>query len=178
MFKKLLFLTANCILIKSIKSISLRELKIKTCSSCPQCTQCDPKRGTCSIPITGSCQINNINGVCTFGVCNTQITVPPQTLQKCQTYQCPSTGTCTIVPLLDGSDCTYPGNVVHSFCLSTGCTAVIEALAKTLPAYNFGCLGFPDGVSCDTNLNVLDGETCQGGICKFPDGHYNGILPQ
>jgi hypothetical protein len=173
MFKTLAILILNLTLVSS----HLRELKIRTCSACPQCTQCDTKRGTCSIPLSGSCQINNINGVCVSGACNTQITVPPVPLKKCQSYQCPPSGTCSIVSVIDGSDCTFPGNVVHSFCLSNGCTAVIEALPKTLPAYNFGCLGFPDGVSCDTNLNVLDGETCQGGICKFPNGNYNGILP-
>lgn len=179
MFKKLLFLTANCILIKSIKSNSLRELKrVRTCpATCPPCTECDTKRGTCSLPLTGSCQINNINGVCTSGVCNTQIVVPDQPLKKCEKYQCPSTGTCTIVPLIDGSDCTYPGNGIHSYCLPDGCKPVLEGLSITLPSYNFGCLGFPDGINCDTNHNILDGETCQDGICKFKDGNYNGILP-
>ena len=178
MFKKILFLTANILLIKSTDSTYLRELKrARTCPTCPPCTECDTKRGTCSIPLTGSCKINNLNGVCTSGLCNTQITWPEIPLKKCQSYNCPTSGVCSIVDLFDGSECTYPGSGLHSFCLSTGCKVVIEALTETLPSYNVGCLSLPDGINCDTNLNLLDGETCQSEICKFPDGKYNGILP-
>ncbi len=180
MFKKILFLTANILLIKSTDSTYLRELKkARTCPTCPQCTSCDTKRGTCSLPLTGStCQINNLSGTClATGICNTNPIVPPVPLKKCQTYNCPTADTCAITYLNDGSDCTIPGNVLHSYCLNDGCKPVIEALPKTLPAYNFGCYGLPDGILCDTNLNLFDGEICQGDICKFPDGRYNGVLP-
>lgn len=164
-----------------IQSKNIRQLKLKLCTStCPMCTQCDTKRGTCSLPLTGSiCQINNVNGVCTSnGICDTQVNPsPPQPLKKCQTYNCPTPNTCSIIYTNDGSDCTFTGNALHSFCINDGCKAVIEALPNTLPAYNIGCLGLPDGVLCDTNLNLFDGESCKNEICKLPNGQYNGVLP-
>jgi hypothetical protein len=160
----------------------IRQLRLKLCTTqCPVCVKCDTKRGTCSLPLTGSaCQINNLSGTCSSsGVCVAQSTnpQPPQPLKKCQTYNCPTVDTCSITYLNDGSDCTMDGNILHAYCLNDGCKPVIEALPKTLPAYNFGCYGLPDGILCDTNLNLFDGETCQNGICKFPNGQYNGVLP-
>lgn len=171
MYKKLIFLLIQATLITA--------KRIRTCPVCPVCTQCDGKKGTCSIPLTGTtCQINNNNGFCTAsGVCNTQSLQPPQPLKKCQTYNCPTPETCAITYTNDGTDCTFPGNGVHSFCINNGCKAIIESLPKTLPAYNIGCLGLPDGVLCDTNLNVFDGESCKNEICTFPNGQYNGVLP-
>jgi hypothetical protein len=163
-----------------LKAQTIRQLKFKACATtCPACTQCDTKRGTCSIPLTGStCQINSINGFCTStGICNTQTNPPPIPLKKCQTYNCPTSTSCSVIYLNDGSDCTFPGNGIHSFCINDGCKAVIEALPTTLPAYNIGCLGLPDGVLCDTNLNLFDGEFCKNEICQLPNGNYNGVLP-
>jgi hypothetical protein len=176
--KTLLLLSLN--LSAVLSNNNLRELKkARTCPSCPQCTTCDTKRGTCSLPLTGTvCQINNLSGVCSAaGVCISQTSVPPVPLKKCQTYNCQTGGSCTITYLNDGSDCTFVGNAIHSYCINDGCKAIIEALPNTLPAYNMGCLGLPDGVLCDTNLNLFDGETCQNEICKMTNGQYNGVLP-
>lgn len=180
MFKKLLFLTANFILIKSINSTSLRELKrVRSCpATCPPCTQCDTKRGTCSTLLNFvTCQSNSLSGVCTTGVCNTEITLPPTQLQTCETYQCPQSGECSIINLIDGTDCTFLGSPLHSYCLPDGCKPVLEGLTTTLPEYNVGCLNLPNGINCDTNLDLVDGETCKDGICKLVDGNYNGLLP-
>ena len=62
MFKQFLFILVNL----SLASATLRQLKrVRTCpTSCPPCVECDTKRGTCSLPLTGSvCKINNL-GVC------------------------------------------------------------------------------------------------------------------
>lgn len=177
MFKFISFILINLSL---INANNIRQLKLKTCvTTCPVCTQCDTNKGTCSLPLTGTtCQINNVNGFCTSaGICNIQNNQPPTPLKKCQTYNCPTPNSCSIIYLNDGSDCTFPGNGIHSFCINDGCRAVIEAIPKTLPAYNIGCLGFSDGVLCDTNLNLFDGETCKNEICKLPNGLYNGELP-
>jgi len=177
--KTILLLTVNV----ALSSALLRNLKNgnpKTCASaCPVCVQCDTKKGICSVPLTGTtCQFNSLNGVCSSqGICDISTNVPTVPLQKCQTNFCPSGGSCTIMYLNDGSDCTTAGAPFHSFCINDGCRVVVEALTKTLPAYNIGCNGLPDNMLCDTNLNVLDGETCQNGICKFPNGQYNGVLP-
>jgi hypothetical protein len=175
MFKKLILVG---LINLSFINAYIRNLKIRVCPTCPICSQCDIKRGTCSIPLTGtSCQLNNLNGVCTSsGICNTD-NVPPVQLKKCQTYSCPTPNTCSIIYTNDGSDCTFPDNGIHSFCINDGCKAVIEALTTNLPAYNIGCLGLPNGVLCDTNLNLFDGESCQNEVCKLPNGLYNGVLP-
>ena len=160
MFKKLIFILVNF----SLASATLRQLKrVRTCPAvCPPCSQCDTKKGICSIPLTGSiCKINNLDGICSSaGICVQQPQLPPVPLKKCQTYNCPT-----------------PDNGIHSFCINNGCKVVIEALTVTLPTYNVGCLGFPDGILCDTNHNLFDGESCQGEICKLPNGQYNGVLP-
>lgn len=153
--------------------------KTKLCAStCPDCVQCDTKKGICSLPLTGNvCVINSLNGFCSSnGICVASISGQTTPLQKCQTNFCTQDGTCSIVYLNDGSDCTTPSSAFHSFCVNNGCKLFIEALTKTLPAYNIGCNGLPDGILCDTNLNVMDGETCQNGICKFANGIYNGVL--
>lgn len=176
MFKTFAILLLNLTLVSS----HLRELKrVRQCpASCPACTQCDTTKGTCSIPLNfNQCNLNNINGVCVSGMCKTNINLPKDPLQKCQTYQCPTSGTCSIINLNDGTDCTFPGNPLHSYCLTSGCNVVLEGLTITLPQYNTGCLGLPNEINCDTNHNLLDGETCQENVCKFPDGTYNGILP-
>ena len=177
MFKQFIFILVNL----SLASATLRQLKrVRVCpTSCPPCVECDTKRGTCSLPLTGSvCKVNNLDGTCSSaGICVQQSQLPPVPLKKCQTYNCPTPDTCSVVYTNDATDCTYPGNGVHSYCLNNGCKAVIEALTVTLPSYNVGCLGFPDGVLCDTNLNLFDGESCQNELCKLPNGQYNGVLP-
>jgi hypothetical protein len=45
-----------------------------------------------------------------------------------------------------------------------------------MPLRNIGCVGLADGTLCDTNDLFNDGETCVGGICKFPDGTYYGYI--
>ncbi len=160
---------------------NLRELKkVRTCpATCPPCTQCDSKKGTCSILSNFvTCNSNTLSGVCILGKCNTQVSLPLEPLQKCQTYQCPVSGTCSIVDAIDGSDCSFPGAGLHSFCVATGCKPILDGLTTTLPFYNVGCMGLPDGILCDTNHDLLDNESCQNGICKFPDGTYTGLLPQ
>jgi len=174
MFKKLMLLA---IYLPNVFA-NLRELKIRTCPTCPPCTQCDSKRGTCTIPLNYvSCEKNSLNGVCISGFCNTQITLPIDPLEKCQAYQCPQSGICNVINLNDGTDCTFVGNAIHSYCLKNGCKAVLDGLTPTLPNYNIGCLGLPDGLLCDTNENFFDDEECKNEICQFPDGRYNGILP-
>lgn len=176
MFKQFIFILVNL----TIASATLRQLKLKSCpAACPPCVQCNIKRGICSLPLTGStCQINNLDGICSSGgICVTQQNIPPVPLKKCQTYNCPTPSTCAVIYTNDGTDCTFPGNALHSFCINDGCKVIVEAVPKTLPAYNMGCLGLPDGILCDTNLNLFDGETCQGEICKLPNGQYNGVLP-
>lgn len=179
MIKKIILLLASNLVLGESYLRNLKKGLPKTCvSTCPVCVQCDTKKGQCLTPLTGnSCKVNGLDGICSSkGICDLPSNGPVVTLKPCQINNCPLGGSCTIMYLNDGSDCTSVGAPFHSFCINDGCRVVVEALTKTLPEYNIGCNGLPDNMLCDTNLNVLDGETCQNGICKFTNGLYNGLL--
>ena len=150
---------------------------------CPSCTKCDTQKGTCSLPRDFvSCTKGALPGVCYAGICNPKVTLTPlpaKAVGKCTNYNCDSvTGVCTYSNRPDGFDCSTVGAALHSVCKAGICTNVILGLSDPaiFPWRNVGCAGIVDGTPCDTN-DVFDNETCQGGICKFPDGSYYGYLP-
>ena len=150
---------------------------------CPSCTKCDTQKGTCSLPRDFvACTKTGVAGFCYAGVCNTKVTLTPlpaKTVGKCTNYNCDSiTGVCTFASRPDGYDCSTIGALAHSVCKTGVCTNVVLGLSDPaiFPWKNVGCIGIADGTPCDTN-DVFDGETCQAGICKFPDGSYYGYLP-
>lgn len=148
----------------------------QTCPlKCPSCTRCDAKKGTCSLARDFvTCTTKGVAGVCFAGGCNTKISIASTTIGKCQTYNCPPSGPCSLVSKPDGSDCT-PLNVEYeSICLGGICNRVWLGLGETFPYQNIGCKNKPNGAVCDTNHVLTDGETCVDGICKFPDGTYYG----
>lgn len=145
---------------------------------CPSCTKCDPRKGTCTLARDFvTCTKGGASGVCFAGTCNTQLTLPSaKIINRCQTYSCPQVGECKVITAPDGSDCT-PNNVEYeSTCIAGVCQRVWLGLGETMPFKNIGCAGKPDGVTCDTNHVLTDGEKCQGGVCKFPDGSYYGYI--
>jgi hypothetical protein len=144
---------------------------------CPSCTMCDPKKGTCSLPRDFVlCSKGGVSGVCFAGSCNTGLTVSTVPVPKCMTYRCPVSGACNLITAPDGTDCT-PLNVGYeSVCLGGVCNRVWLGVTDVFPMKNNGCVGKPDGSVCDTNHVLTDGETCQGGVCKFPDGKYYGYV--
>ena len=147
---------------------------------CPSCTKCDEKKGTCSVARDFvTCTKTTVPGVCFAGTCNTKISLPAiRAANKCQTYTCPVQGECQVVTAPDGTDCT-PTNAIdwESVCISGICSRIFLGVGEEFPLQNVGCVGKPDGSVCDTNHNYIDGETCQGGICKFPNGNYYGYVP-
>jgi hypothetical protein len=146
---------------------------------CPSCTRCDEKKGTCTVPRDFvTCTRNSVAGVCFAGICNTQLSLPViRASNKCQTYTCPPQGECQLITAVDGSDCT-PNNVLYeSACFNGVCKRIWLGVTEEFPMMNIGCVGKPDGSVCDTNHLLTDGETCQGGVCKFPNGNYYGYLP-
>lgn len=145
---------------------------------CPSCTKCDPKKGTCSLARDFvTCTKGGIAGVCHAGTCNTQLTLPVlRATNRCQTYTCPPSGVCKLITAPDGFDCT-PLNVDYeSVCMSGTCQRVWLGLGEEMPFKNIGCVGKVDGSVCDTNHLLSDGEKCNGGVCKFPDGTYYGYI--
>lgn len=155
----------------------------QTCPlKCPSCTRCDPKRGTCSLPRDFvSCLTKStpaLPGYCYAGVCNSQVSLSPvvTSLKPCQMYSCLN-NVCTLKNKPDGTDCSVAGAALHSICVTGVCKSVVLGLSETFPLQNIGCLGQPNGVNCDTNDVLHDGETCQGGVCKFPDGSFYGYIP-
>lgn len=146
---------------------------------CPSCMMCDTKKGTCTLPRDFvTCTSRTLPGVCMAGACNTKISLPlPITaLNKCQTYRCPVSGVCNKVSKPDGTDCSSVGDPLHSACLNGVCKPLILGIVEPMPLRNIGCVGLADGTLCDTNDLFNDGETCVGGICKFPDGTYYGYI--
>ena len=144
---------------------------------CPSCTRCDPKKGACIVPRDFvTCTKGGVAGVCFAGTCNTKLTIPAAP-GRCQTYRCPVSGQCSLITAPDGSDCT-PANVAYeSICLGGTCNRVRLGVTDAFPMQNTGCVGKPNGAVCDTNHVFTDGETCQGGVCQFPDGTYYGYVP-
>jgi hypothetical protein len=145
---------------------------------CPSCTRCDPKKGTCSLPRDFvTCTKSGLSGVCFAGTCNTQVTLPiSRATNRCQTYTCPPSGECKLITAPDGFDCT-PQNVNYeSACMGGVCQRIWLGLGEEMPYKNSGCIGKPDGVTCDTNHLLTDGEKCLGGVCRFPDGSYYGYI--
>jgi hypothetical protein len=145
---------------------------------CPACTKCDPKKGTCTVARDFVlCTRNAVPGVCFAGTCNTKISLPgAATSNKCQTYSCPASGTCTLITAPDGSDCT-PLNVAYeSVCLQGTCQRIWLGVTDAMPYQNTGCVGKPDNALCDTNHVFTDGERCVGGVCRFPDGNFYGYV--
>ena len=146
---------------------------------CPSCTRCDPKKGECILPRDFvTCTKGGLSGVCFAGTCNTQISLPvTKATNRCQTYTCPPNGVCNLITAPDGSDCT-PLNVAYeSVCLKGTCQRVWLGVTDVMPFQNTGCVGKPNGATCDTNHVLTDGETCQNGVCRFPDGSYYGYVP-
>ena len=149
---------------------------------CPSCTKCDTKKGTCTLPRDFvSCTSKTIPGYCYAGVCNTKISLTPTvaTIDKCTTYNCDSvTGACVFGSRANGFDCSTIGIPGLSVCYTGKCTPVALGLSAPgiFPLRNIGCIGLLNGYPCDTN-DLMDGETCLGGVCKFPDGSYYGYLP-
>jgi hypothetical protein len=149
---------------------------------CPSCMKCDPEDGTCSLPRDFvSCSTKTrpaLPGYCYAGVCNAQLSLSPvvTSLKSCQLYSCLN-NVCTLKNKPDGTDCTVEGAELHSVCVTGVCKPVVFALSETFPLQNIGCLGQPDNVQCDTNDILNDMESCQSGVCKFPDGSYYGYVP-
>lgn len=144
---------------------------------CPACTKCDNKKGTCTIARDFvTCTKTGVAGVCFAGTCNTQLSLPG-VANRCQTYRCPVSGVCNLITAPDGSDCT-PLNVEYeSVCMSGVCQRVWLGVGEAIPHQNTGCVGKLNGAICDTNHVFTDGETCQNGVCRFPDGSYYGYVP-
>jgi hypothetical protein len=118
-------------------------------------------------------------GVCFAGTCNTQLSLPvTKASNRCQTYSCPASGVCNLITAPDGTDCTPVSSTGwESVCLQGVCQRIWLGLGEEMPYQNTGCVGRPNGVTCDTNHVYTDGETCQNGVCTFPDGSYYGYVP-
>lgn len=147
---------------------------------CPACTKCDPKKGTCTVARDFvACTRNTVPGVCFAGTCNTQLSLPvTKASNRCQTYTCPVSGICNLVTAPDGSDCTPTSATTYdSICLQGTCQRIWLGLGEEMPFQNIGCVGKPNGAVCDTNHVYTDGETCQNGVCRFPDGSHYGYVP-
>lgn len=164
---------------------------VVTCPlSCPSCMKCDPFKGTCTAPrdfvsCTIKTVIPNKPGVCYAGICTDTLTLsPPLNVLKavgiCQTYNCDVSKNCTFANKRDGTSCltsSQLGVLVPPVCVKGVCSNIVLGLTDLPPYRNIGCLGLQDGLACDTNDVLGDNETCQKGICKFPDGTFYGLLP-
>lgn len=152
-----------------------------TCPArCPACTRCDPKEGTCTLPRDFvTCSKGGLAGVCFAGTCNTQLSLPvTKASNRCQTYSCPASGVCNLITAPDGTDCTPVSSTGwESVCLQGVCQRIWLGVGEDMPFQNTGCVGKPNGATCDTNHVYTDGETCQNGVCRFPDGNYYGYVP-
>lgn len=154
----------------------------QTCPlKCPSCMKCDVKKGTCSLPRDFvSCLTKttpSLPGYCYGGVCNSQMSLSPVVVLKtCQRYSCLN-NVCNLQNVVDGTDCSVVGAATHSICVSGVCKPVLLGLSETFPLQNIGCIGKQNGLQCDTNDVLHDGETCQNNICAFPDGSYYGYVP-
>lgn len=146
---------------------------------CPSCTRCDPKKGECILPRDFvTCTKGGLAGVCFAGTCNTKLSLPAvKASNRCQTYSCPISGTCNLITAVDGSDCTPVSVAYESICLKGVCQRVWLGITDVMPYQNTGCVGKLNGAVCDTNHVFTDGETCQDGVCRFPDGNFYGYLP-
>lgn len=147
---------------------------------CPSCTKCDPKKGTCTLARDFvTCTKTGVAGVCFAGTCNTQLSLPAtKASNRCQTYTCPPSGVCNLITAPDGSDCTpISATGYESICLKGTCQRIWLGLGEEMPFQNIGCVGKPNGVTCDTNHVYTDGERCFSGVCRFPDGSYYGYVP-
>ena len=147
---------------------------------CPACTRCDSKKGTCTVPRDFvTCTKGAQAGVCFAGTCNTQISLPlTKATTRCQTYSCPPSGTCNLITAPDGTDCTpVTSTGWESVCFQGTCQRIWLGVTEEMPYQNTGCVGRPNGAICDTNHVFTDGETCQNGVCVFPDGNYYGYVP-
>lgn len=149
---------------------------VVTCPiSCPSCMKCDPFKGTCVAPKTVT---PNKPGICTDTL---TLSPPPlKSLGICETYSCNSSRICTFSNKRDGTSCLTPNQLgikIPPVCVKGTCSNIILGLSDLPPYRNIGCLGITNGSPCDTNDVLGDGETCQNGICMFPDGTYYGILP-
>lgn len=150
-------------------------------TSCPPCMRCDPWKGLCTLPRDFvNCTKNGLPGVCYAGACSTSLTLTPpvtKALGICQTYKCNATNFCVPQNKIDGTDCTSTtqiGAKLPSVCISGKCQQVVLGLTDLAPFRNIGCTGLANGVACDTNDVLGDGETCVDGVCKFPDGTFYG----
>jgi hypothetical protein len=128
------------------------------------------------------------NGIFTDGeICINNVCTRPPPLRPLKPAVAMPRGNCPITNI--GLECTTltttvnPVNFLfHYFCIANPtntagtCQPFVDALTRTAPVYNNGCLVYKDGTRCDTNADLFDGETCISGICKFPDGSYNGNL--
>lgn len=149
-------------------------------TSCPACMRCDPWKGTCTLPRDFvNCTKNSVPGVCYAGTCTNTLTLtPPLTsaLGICKTYKCNSANECIPQNKQDGTDCT-PINTLTKLpyvCITGKCKQVVLGLTDLAPFQNVGCIGLANGVTCDTNDVLGDGESCTDGLCKFPDGTFYG----
>lgn len=149
-------------------------------ASCPPCMRCDPWKGACILPRDFvNCTKNGVPGTCYAGTCNTALNLSPpvtKALGICQTYKCNSTNVCVPQNKQDGTDCTSTSQItkVPSVCIRGKCQQIVLGLTELPPFRNIGCTGLPNGVGCDTNDVLGDGETCIDGLCKFPDGSFYG----
>jgi hypothetical protein len=135
------------------------------CTVCPQCTVCNPLMG-CQYENFGACK-NKYGkpGVCYYGVCNTALKVPKTPLPKCKTYDITKKPV-QITNSINGLDCTTPGSIFHSVCISGKCTPIVEGF--DLLGQNVGCMLAADGTLCDTNGIFTDGEMCINKLCTMP----------
>jgi len=147
---------------------------------CPSCTKCDARGRGCIEPRDFvTCTKSGVSGVCFAGTCNTQITLPTvKASNRCQTYSCPVSGTCTLINAPDGTDCT-PSNAIdyEAVCIAGACKRIWLGVGEEFPLLNIGCVGRPNGDLCDTNEVFTDGEQCVNSVCKFPNGNFYGYLP-
>jgi hypothetical protein len=174
-----------------IPSVFCKGGLVATCPiSCPSCMKCDPFKGTCTAPRDFvSCTIKTVTpnkpGICYSGVCTDTLTLSPplnptKPIGICETYNCNNTKICTFSNKRDGTSCLTPSQLgikIPPVCIKGSCSNIILGLSDLPPYRNIGCLGIANGSPCDTNDVLGDGETCQNGICIFPDGTFYGLLP-
>ena len=154
------------------------------CVTCPSCMICDALIG-CTYDNFSPCTVgvNNTNGYCVNGGCNTTIgafvNLPKPPI--CKTYKFTRTvvnGTArmsaSVANDINGLSCTKPGAILESICMKGGCTPYTLAIDKT--GNPTGCNGLPDGFLCDTNMVFTDGEKCVNQKCVMPT-EPNSLCP-